>query len=344
MQSYFTKDSALLASFNKALNSAKNIIVTCHQNPDGDAFGSGLSLTMFLRKISHANVTFISPTDYAGYLSWLPDVENIKVYCSELDSEIKNADLIFCADFSSLSRLKDMEKAVSDSLASIIIIDHHENPEAFGTYMFWNKKASSTCELVYQLIDDLKLKHQIDTAIATAIYTGLLTDTGSFRFNSTTANVHSIVAHLLDFGVNPSEIHRKLFDQNNIERLKMLGYVLGNNMVHLPQFRTIYFTITEDELQKFNSQNGDTEGIVNYGLTVENVVMAVIFIEKDGIIKISFRSIHNFSVADLARQHFEGGGHHNAAGGKSTLNMHETIEKFLTLLPNYKENLLIQAK
>ena len=344
MQSYFTKDKSKLAAFKSVLGAAKNIVVTSHLNPDGDAFGSGLSMTMLLKKASNAQVTFISPTDYASYIAWMPTVDQIKVYNHTLDETIRTADLIFCCDFSALSRLKDMAKAVQEATCPIIILDHHEQPEGFGAYMFWDQRASSTCELVYTFIQELGYDEHLDVDMATCIYTGLLTDTGSFRFNSTTAQVHLVVAALLAHGVNPSEIHRKLFDQNSIDRLKMLGHVFAHKMVHLPDLRTIYFTISEAELKQFNSKGGDTEGIVNYGLSVENVVMAAIFIEKDGMIKISFRSIHDFSVADLARDNFEGGGHKNAAGGRSLKSMHETVEKFLTLLPNYKEALLIQSK
>jgi bifunctional oligoribonuclease and PAP phosphatase NrnA len=344
MESYFSTDQKQLAKFQDLLSNAQNIIVTSHQNPDGDAFGSGLSMTLLLQKITKAKVTFISPTDYASYISWMPAVDQIKVYNTSLDEQIKKADLIFCCDFSSVSRLKDMQTAVLAAPCPKIILDHHEQPEGFAEYLFWNQKASSTCELVFKFITDLGYEAYLDQDIATCIYTGLLTDTGSFRFNSTTSQVHLVVAKLLDFGVNPSEIHRKLFDQNNIDRLRMLGYVFSNKMVHLPEYRIIYFTISEAELKEFNSKGGDTEGIVNYGLSIENVVMAAIFIEKDGIIKISFRSIHDFSVAELARENFEGGGHKNAAGGRSIQSMQETIEKFLTLLPNYKNSLLIQEK
>jgi bifunctional oligoribonuclease and PAP phosphatase NrnA len=344
MESYFSANLSQTSKFKDLLANAKNIIVTSHQNPDGDAFGSGLSMTLLLQKVTNANVTFISPTDYASYIAWMPKVSQIKVYTASLDEQIKNADLIFCCDFSSISRLKDMQASVLEAACPKIILDHHEQPEGFSEYLFWNQKASSTCELVYKFIVDLGYESHIDQDIATCIYTGLLTDTGSFRFNSTTSQVHLVVAKLLAFGVNPSEIHRKLFDQNSIDRLKMLGYVFSNKMVHLPDYRCIYFTISEAELKEFNSKGGDTEGIVNYGLSIENVVMAAIFIEKDGIIKISFRSIHDFSVADLARENFEGGGHKNAAGGRSLKSMQETIEKFLTLLPNYKNSLLIQEK
>ncbi len=344
MQSYFSSEADQMAAFKTLLTTAKHIVVTSHQNPDGDAFGSGLAMTHLLRKVTQAEVTFISPTDYASYIAWMPGVADIKVYNTTLDEQIKAADVIFCCDFSALSRLKDMAKAVTEANCPKVILDHHEQPEGFGQYMFWNQKASSTCELVYKFIVDLGYEAAIDLDIATCIYTGLLTDTGSFRFNSTTAQVHLVVAALLAHGVNPSEIHRKLFDQNSIDRLKMLGHVFANKMVHLPELRTIYFSISEAELKQFNSKGGDTEGIVNYGLSIENVVMAAIFIEKDGMIKISFRSIHDFSVADLSRDHFEGGGHKNAAGGRSLKSMQETIEKFLTLLPNYKESLLIQSK
>ncbi|MGL4630504.1 MAG: DHH family phosphoesterase [Leadbetterella sp.] len=345
MRVFFTEDIDQLTSFKNILKEAKSILVTSHQNPDGDAFGSALGLTHYLKMNTGAKVQFISPTEYANFLAWMPGVNSMKVFSQEHHvSIIENADVIFCCDFSSADRLKDMKDAVLNAKGIKVVIDHHENPESFADYLFWDVNASSACELVYKFIQKLESEDSINSNIATCIYTGLLTDTGLFRFNSTTAEVHTIVSHLITKGIQVSEIHRKLFDQNNIERLKMLGYVLNKKMVHLPEFRTIYFWLTEEELKSFNSRTGDTEGIVNYGLSVENIAMSVIFTEKDNLVKISFRSIHDFSVAELSRDHFQGGGHKNAAGGRSEQNMEETIKKFLNLLPNYKEKLLNQAK
>jgi bifunctional oligoribonuclease and PAP phosphatase NrnA len=348
MTDYFTEDNTKLSFYKEWLLTAKHVVITCHQNPDGDAFGSGLGLYAFLKCFDFESLTFISPTDYAAYLAWMPGVETLVVFDSKKPEEasqlLQKADLLFCLDFSAADRVKDMKSLLLDSPAKKIIIDHHEQPESFADLVYWNPKASSTCELVYQFIETLGEKQKIDLACATCLYTGLLTDTGSFRFDSTNYQVHRIAGELISLGVRPSLVYRHLFDNTSFDRLKLLGYFLEKKMVLLPEYRACYFHISEKELKKFNSQNGDTEGIVNYGLSIAGVVMAAIFIEKDGMIKISFRSVDNFSVSEFSRDHFDGGGHKNAAGGRSFLSLEETVEKFLNLLPYYKNRLLEQPE
>lgn len=345
MERYFTKSQNELEQFQNLVLPDSKIIITCHQSPDGDAFGSSLGLKFFLEKRGCTNVTVISPTDYAEYIAWMPGVPEIQVYAKgKYNTQIKEADCIFCLDFSSASRLKDMATEVLASPAIKIVIDHHENPEDFGTLYYWNVKASSTSELVYSMIEDLGQNNLIGLESATCLYTGLLTDSGSFRFPSTTPKVHLIAAALLAKGVNPNEVHRQLYDNKPFEKLKFLGYVLDNKLVYLPEYRVAYITLTIEEFERFNSNPRDTDGLVNYGLTIEGVAMSVLFAERDGIIKISFRSIHNFSVEELARKYFEGGGHKNASGGRSALTLEETVEKFLTLLPEFKTKLLSQPK
>jgi phosphoesterase RecJ-like protein len=346
MQDFFTRDQEKLSEFNSVLNSAKNIVLISHLNPDGDAFGSALGMYCFLKNFSVETVTYISPTDYADFLSWMPHSDKILVYDQKnkevADNLITTADMIFCLDFSSVSRMKEMQSVVINAKGKKIIIDHHEQPESFADFLFWDQQASSTCELVIRFIEDLGQSDLIDQETATCLYTGLLTDTGSFKYSSTTPQVHKIASFLLEKGVNPTEVNRKLFDNNTIDRLQFLGYVLNKKMVYLPEFRVCYIALTEKELKKYNSKSGDTEGIVNYGLSIAGVVVSAIFIEKEGIIKISFRSIHDFSVADIARDHFEGGGHKNAAGGKSKTSLEQTVDKFVNLLPFYKNKILLQ--
>lgn len=348
MTDFFTKDKEKLSLFNNWLKNAGNVVVTSHQNPDGDAFGSTLGLYCFLQKLGIEQITFISPTDFADFIAWMPNADKILVYNQEnkaiADEIISKADLIFCLDYSSVSRMKDMKDAVLGSKAKKIVIDHHELPEDFGDLYYWDQHASSASELIYNMIVELGHEDKIDLDAATCIYTGMLTDTGSFRFPSTSPSVHRIAARLLELGVVPSEINRNLFDKNPEAKLQFLGYVLNKKMTHLPEFRTCFFSVTEKELKKYDSRTGDTEGIVNYGLQIEGVVMAAIFIEKEGMIKISFRSVHDFSVADIARDYFEGGGHKNAAGGKSYLSLEQTVEKFVNLLPFYKKTLALQPK
>ncbi len=341
--SFFTERPAELTRFLGWLDNDPSIVITFHQNPDGDAYGSSLGLKFFLESRGLKRITLISPTESAEYLKWMPGAQEVRVWQEGgTEAIISGADLIFCLDFSSASRLKDMKNAVLNAAAPKIIIDHHEQPEEFGELRYWNVKASSTCELVFNLIADLGETQRITKEGAVCLYTGLLTDTGSFRFDSTTPAVHRIAAELLEKGVDPSAVHRNLFDNNPYEKLQFLGYVLSNKLIFLPEYRVAYMTVSAEELKRFNSRNGDTEGLVNQGLSIQNAVMSVLFSEKEDQIRISFRSVHDLSVADFAREHFEGGGHKNAAGGRSQLSLNETVEKFLTLLPKIKNELLRQ--
>lgn len=341
--SFFTGNPAERLRFMGCLDNDPAIVITFHQNPDGDAYGSSLGLKFFLESRGLTRVTLISPTEPAEYLKWMPGAQEVRVWQEGVtEALISGADLIFCLDFSSASRLKDMKEAVLNAAALKVVIDHHEQPEAFGDLYYWNVRASSTCELVFKLIADLGETPQITRESAVCLYTGLLTDTGSFRFDSTTPVVHRIAAELLEKGVNPSEVHRNLFDNNPYEKLQFLGYVLSNKLIFLPEYRVAYMAVSAEELKRFNSRNGDTEGLVNQGLAIQNAVMSVLFTEKEEQVRISFRSVHDLSVADFARAYFEGGGHKNAAGGRSQLSLNETVEKFLTLLPKIKNELLRQ--
>ena len=342
---FFTQEPTTFLQFKDKLAQDSHIIITFHQNPDGDALGSALGLKFFLENYGIQRVTLISPTPIAEYLLWMPGASEILIWGSQAaHSKIKKGELIFCLDFSALSRLKDMADEVAASKAPIVVIDHHEQPEDFATFLYWDVMASSTCELIFRFIKDLDKSELIDQKAATCLYTGILTDTGLFKYSSTTPAVHLIAADLLIRGVNPTEVNRLLFDVNPFQKIKFLGFALGEKLTFLPEYRTAYMAISADELSRFESRNGDTEGLVNYGLTIENSVMSVLFTEKENQIRISFRSVHNFSVAEIARKYFEGGGHRNAAGGRSNLSLQETVEKFLNLLPQFKNELLKQPK
>ena len=346
MKQLFTENAGQKADFLEFLKTPRRIVVTAHQNPDGDAFGSILSLYGVLKQMGH-QVHAISPTDHADFLSWMPHVEEVINFEDKLDRGrcerlIREAELIFCLDFSALDRLKDMHTPVRESLARKVMIDHHQQPEDFADYVYWNVKAAATCELIYGLIEDLEWLSFVNKEVATCIYTGILTDTGSFKFDSTSKQVHRIAGELIDIGINPNKINRKLFDQNSFDRLKFMGYALSKKLTYLSEYRVAYFVFNTEEQKRFNLKKGDTEGLVNYGLSIAGVVMSAIFIEKENLIKMSFRSVDDFSVADLARDHFEGGGHKNAAGGRSNLSLEQTVNKFLGLLPELKSDLLVQ--
>lgn len=343
MQEFFTDSVQKLQEFNDLLASPRKIVITTHQNPDADALGSSLGLASYLRKKNHA-VTVITPTDYPEFLEWMSGEEEVINFESDKQEVAKqliaNADVIFCLDFSALGRIKSMEEYVKKASAKKVLIDHHQQPESFADFIFWNEKAAATCELIYQLIEILGDKALIDIPSAECLYAGLVTDTGSFRFDSTTKDLHRVAGELIEIGVETNSVHRKIFDGNSLERIQFLGFAISQKLVYLPEYRVSYMTISKEELARYGSKNGDTEGIVNYGLSIKGVEMTAMMVEKDGMIRISFRSVKDFSVSEFARNHFDGGGHKNAAGGRSYESLAKTLENFLGLLPQYKEQLL----
>ena len=331
-----------IASIKQLLSTKKKIVIIPHKNPDGDAIGSTLGLYHYLIKSGH-KVNVLVPNDYPSFLKWIPGNETILKYDYQsgvCDALIKDADIIFTLDFNAFHRTGDMESVLTESNGLKIMIDHHQAPDDYATYMYSDVSMSSTCEMVYHFIDMLGNADAVDSNIATCLYVGIMTDTGSFRFPSTTNTTHNIVAKLIEKGANNSDIHNNVYDTNSYERLQLLGCALSNLKV-IPELRTAYITLSQNELQKYNYKKGDTEGVVNYGLSLDGIVLAAIFIEdrNEGIIKISLRSKGSFSVNEMSRAHFGGGGHTNAAGGKSYLSLEKTVEKFISILPTYNKAL-----
>ncbi|WP_040253313.1 DHH family phosphoesterase [Psychroserpens mesophilus] len=329
-------------SIKTLLSSPKAIVIIPHKNPDGDAIGSSLGLYHYLKQFNH-NVIIIAPNDYPDFLKWMPAEASILKYDNQkenCDAVITNADLIFTLDFNALSRIGDMEAIVSHSEAVKIMIDHHQQPDDYATYMYSDVSMSSTCEMVFNFIEMLDDLDKINSDIATCLYTGIMTDTGSFRFPSTTSKTHNIIGQLIKKGANNADIHNQIYDTNSYARLQLLGRALSNLKV-IPEYRTAYITLSQEELNAFDFKKGDTEGFVNYGLSLKGIIFAAIFIEshQDEIIKISLRSKGDFSVNEVSRTHFQGGGHTNAAGGKSELSLSKTIDKFISILPQYKKDL-----
>lgn len=335
-------DSANAAMVKVLLDQPQKIVIIPHKNPDGDAMGSCLGLFNFLRSIGIQS-SVVSPNDYPKFLKWLPgdnEVLNFERENSQAKRKLEEATLIFTLDFNHLSRAGQLETLLSRSEADFIMIDHHQQPDSYAKVTYSDVTMSSTCEMVYNFIEAMGGTNTIDSAIATCLYTGIMTDTGSFKFRSTTGRTHRIVADLIDKGANNTEIHQNVFDTNSVGRLQLLGTALSN-MVILKEYRTAYITLSQDELDGHDFKKGDTEGFVNYGLTLENIVFSVIFIEnrEEGIIKISFRSVGDFSVNEFAREHFNGGGHTNAAGGRSEDTIENTVQRFVSLLTDYKSEL-----
>ena len=317
------------------LSTTKKIAIIPHRGPDGDAMGSTLALYHFLLKNNHSPIV-VSPNEFPDFLSWMPGSETVKIF--EKDKEnctkiLEDAEVIFTLDFNALHRTGEMEHVLSQLKAPFVMIDHHQKPDDYAAVTYSDTSFGSTCEMIYNFINFLGKKDQIDKTIGTCIYTGILTDSGSFRFPKTTGNTHRIVAELIDLGVENTEIPTLLFDNSGYDRLQLLGRALQNMKV-IEERKTSYTTLTQEELNTFHYVKGDTEGVVNYGLSIKGIHFAAIFIEnkEENIIKISFRSQGDFDVNQFARDHFHGGGHKNAAGGKSELTMEETIEKFEDLV------------
>ena len=335
-------NTSFIFEIKKLLTTPKKVVIVPHKNPDGDAMGSTLGLCLFLKKKGHS-ATVITPNDYPEFLKWLPgndEVINYEMENTISKNIISSADIIFTLDFNSLHRCGEMETPINNAKAVKIMIDHHQEPDSYADYTYSDVNMCSTSQMIYHFIEKMDDLNHIDIAIGEALYTGIMTDTASFRFPLTTSLTHKVIAQLLELGVQKSKIHNAVYDTNSFGRLQLLGCAL-NNLKFLENYNTSYITLTNKELDFHGFKKGDTEGLVNYGLSLKGAKLAAIFIEhkQEGIIKISFRSKGSFNVNKFARNHFNGGGHNNASGGRSNLNLKDTITKFTNLLTKYKSQL-----
>jgi bifunctional oligoribonuclease and PAP phosphatase NrnA len=323
----------------------KRFVILTHQNPDADAIGSSLGWAAYLHKKGH-NAQVIVPNECPKNLRWMSNYDQVLTFDANAQTRnqakqlVEQADVICCLDFNALHRIKELGKIVQHAAGIKVLIDHHLEPESFADYVFSDTTQAATAQYIMQIIQQLGDQELIDIPMAECLYAGIMTDTGSFRHGSTTPAVHHAVADLMATGFDANRVHRLIFDNNSADRMRLLGHVLAEKMVVLPEFRTVYMTISEADFKCFNSEMGDTEGIVNYGLQIEGIVMSVLFIERPDEIKLSFRSVTDFSVRDLAAEHFLGGGHKNASGGRSNQSLEATVEQFLNVLPQYQSLLL----
>lgn len=331
-----------IEQFYPILNQPFKAIITAHQKPDGDAMGSTLGLYHFLKQLGH-QVTVISPTNWAQFLDWMPGVDQVidfEANKKEASQLVAEADYVFCLDFNILHRTKHLEPIIKEAKALKILIDHHQQPDTPSfAYGISDVKMSSTCEMIYDFIVQSGHSNLINIDIATCLYTGLMTDTGSFRFPSTTASVHKIVAHLKELGLQHAKIHENIYDNSTEGRLKFMGNAFLNRMTVLPEYKTAIMAIPKTDIYKYELKTGDTEGLVNYLLSIEGIKFAAIVIDREEERKWSFRSKGNFDVNIFARTHFEGGGHANAAGGRSSKSVDETLFDFKNIIENYKSQL-----
>jgi phosphoesterase RecJ-like protein len=319
----------------------KDIVITTHRNPDGDAIGSSLGLRHLLEKNNHS-VTIVCPSDYPDFLGWMPGVDDILIFDTDTEDAqkaIDKAELFFCLDFNSLERIdKTGEAMMARENVKRVMIDHHLYPEPFADYILSDTTASSTCELIYDFLHLMGWTRELDRSIGDCLFTGILTDTGSFKY-STSPKLYRIVADLIETGVDDYKLQDLIFNSMNEKHLRLLGHCLANRMEILEEYQTGIITLTKDDYARFDIQRGDTEGIVNYILRLRDIKMAAFITEQPTIVKLSLRSKGDFSVQEIAQKHFKGGGHRNASGGASFIGLKATVRKFKRLLPEYKQAL-----
>jgi bifunctional oligoribonuclease and PAP phosphatase NrnA len=327
--------------FKLLLETPKRIVITVHTNPDADALGSGLGFASILQQLGH-EVTVVSPTEYPDFLKWMKGNEEVLVYeksTEQVDKLIEEVDIICCLDFSDLKRIGKLGEKVGASEAIKVMIDHHLEPEKFAGFEMWSIEAGATAELIFDLAEEMGWVGLIGPEEADALYAGIMTDTGGFRHPNTTKHIHEVVAKLIDRGANTSRIAKLVYDNNTESRLRLMGFVLSQRLVVMKECDVAYIYLTIADQKKFNVQKGDTEGLVNYALSIANITIAAMFTENKDLVKISFRSIGSFSVNDFARNYFNGGGHTNAAGGRSERSLQDTIERFKNLVIKNKQEL-----
>jgi phosphoesterase RecJ-like protein len=335
-----------IQAFRTLIDQPQRVVIVTHFKPDADALGSSLGLAGYLKKKGH-KVQVITPSDYPDFISWMDGNAEVmalgrdaKSSKQKVEEELNQASVIFCLDFSSLKRINDMEEGVRKATAVKVMIDHHLEPEQFAQFEQWDPHSASTAGLIFELIEQLGDKSLIDAAIANCLYAGLMTDTGGFRHNNTRYKEFTIASELVSRGANPHEVAKEIYDTNSLERLRLTGFVLSEKLKVLPEFRTAYMTLTADELKRFGVQTGDTEGLVNYGLSIKGIKLSVLMYDRKDEIKLSLRSLGDFSVNEMARAHFNGGGHRNASGANTKMSLEDTVKKFLSILPEYQEKLL----
>ncbi len=323
------------------IKKAENIIIVAHKNPDGDALGAGLAMYHLFKNLGKT-VNFIVPNQLPVYLNWMPSADNIIVYENKKEFAAKiigEANLIVMADFSNRGRMSEMGDKIIPLKVPKILIDHHPNPEDIADITYSRTTASSTAEMVYEFIDSLYGKKEIDINIANCLFVGIMTDTGCFNYNSSKPFTFEAISNLLVFGVNKDDIIDRVYNNYSEHRLRLLGHAINSNMKVMPEYGTAYIYLTQTDLANYNFEPGDTEGFVNYPLSIKGIVFTAIFIEKDNYTKCSFRSKGNFPANLVAKDHFGGGGHKNAAGGENKELIKETIAKFESVLPQYKKYL-----
>lgn len=331
-----------LVDLQNLLAEPKRISVVHHYNPDADALGSSLALSMYLKKLGH-HCTVISPNNTPDFLQWMPESEQMIVFEENSKGgmkELQLSEILFCLDFNHNSRTRVMEEALNEYQGIRVMIDHHLMPDLNFAYGRNDPQKSSTCEMVYDFINETGGNEHIDLAMAQCLYAGAMTDTGSFKFPSTTASVHWMAADLIAKGLQPSSVHQAIFDTYQENRLRFLGFTLSEKMKLYPYEHSSLIAINRSEIKRFEINSGDTEGVVNYPLSIGQIILSIFITEREQEIRMSFRSKGNFDVNEFARKYFNGGGHKNAAGGRSYDSLDDTIKKIEEAIFENKNNLI----
>lgn len=332
----------VLQQINAHFSEKRKVLITTHTNPDGDALGSSLAWYRFLKQQGH-EVWLAVPNDYPSFLSWLPGLGDALIFKHQEKQIVQvsnQVDTVCCLDFNCLNRMDNLAKIFPNKSWKRILIDHHPMPETEAFDIVYSViQTSSTSELIYDVITALGGKQSVDRQMAECLYAGIITDTGSFSYSCNYERTYLTTAHLVSLGLDGEKIHRLIYDTYSENRMRLLGHSLSDRLVVLDDYHTAFIYLSKEDLLKFNYQIGDTEGLVNYALSINGIVFAVLFTEKENHIRMSFRSKGNFSVNEFVRKHFEGGGHRNAAGGNAYASMNLTLEKFKSILPDYQSEL-----
>ncbi|WP_430815988.1 DHH family phosphoesterase [Carboxylicivirga sp. RSCT41] len=334
------KDKSQIDLFKTKIHNSQKVIIVPHNNPDGDALGSSLGLYNTLKNMGK-EVTVITPNEFPDFLNWMHGVEDVIIYDKNIKKAkklISDSELVLFVDFNALSRIKLMGEVFESDETPRIMIDHHPFPEAnTADIQISVPEASSTCELLFHVLNEAGFKEYITREAAECIYAGIMTDTGSLNYNSSRPETYLIVAELLRMGIDKEHIHHMIFHNNSFDRMRLLGHALGEKMERIPDQNAAFISLSQDELKQFNFKPGDTEGFVNQALWIEGVNLSALFTEKKDLVKISFRSRGGFPANKFSETYFNGGGHFNAAGGESKLTLDETVKRFKTVLKEFCE-------
>ena len=337
---FFDQDSDQVFQLKQELDKASEISVLSHKSPDGDSVGSSLGLSQSLRRAGFT-VNVITPDPAPKFLHWMEgfdSVINFEEHSVEVKNALNSSDWLFCLDFNGSNRVGEVTPLLNSFQGKKVMIDHHREPEDFVDYSFSYPEASSTSELIFQFLQKIGWLNHLSIGAAANLYVGIMTDTGSFRFSSVAASTHLAVAKLIELGIQPHIIHQNIFDSFSKQRLLLWGFALHNKMEFMNEVPCGIIALTEEELEQYNYQKGDTEGLVNYPLSVEGIQMAALITRKDGSTRLSLRSKGDFSVRDITAQYFNGGGHKNAAGGASDKDVPETLAYLKSVLISHKND------